>query len=71
MAAAPEKFWMVVGDGPAAFRHKSRVDAVREARRLAGMNRGVMFVVVEAVSFARAVDVETGVFDPADDGVPF
>ncbi|KGJ01721.1 hypothetical protein IT41_19415 [Paracoccus halophilus] len=70
----PAKFWMVKGNGPSIAMHSSREIAEGEAARLARMNPGVQFFVMEAVVCHRRVDVERialdGQPDPRDE-IPF
>lgn len=54
----PCRFWMVKGEGPARFCHASLAEAETEANRLARANPGHAFVVLEAVSVHRKLDVE-------------
>lgn len=61
-----QQFWMVKGDGPAVAKHSCRADAEREADRLARLNPGVEFYVLEAVAGHRKLDVERVSFDPSD-----
>ncbi len=54
-------FWMVwnpMGRAP-TFKHRTKGGAQLEAERLARLNRGETFFVLEAVSMSKAVDVET------------
>lgn len=44
----PTKFFMVASDGPSVARHWTREDAEMQARRLAFMNSGVEYYVMEA-----------------------
>jgi hypothetical protein len=55
-----EKFWMVWNDGNrnSAYKHPSEQSAKNEAERLAMLNPGQLFHVLEATSFCRANDVE-------------
>ncbi|UFM64203.1 hypothetical protein LOS78_01650 [Paracoccus sp. MA] len=70
----PAKFWMVKGDGPASAMHGTREAAEGEAARLARMNPGTLFFVMEAVACHRRVEVERialdGKPDPRDE-LPF
>lgn len=58
MAQAPEKFWMVQGQGPAHCRHASQASAEAEAQRLARSYPGQTFFVMEAVAAHRKIEVE-------------
>lgn len=70
-----EQFWMVWNPNrnPPAYRHTSQAAAEAEAERLARLNPGEHFIVLEAVS-ARVVDnmhridMRNG---GMDDGIPF
>lgn len=74
-------FWMVYGAGQGAptMRHKSRMSAVSEAKRLARMVPDVAFFVLEATHHVIKRDVEVTLTDsdfaevgtsPPDD-IPF
>lgn len=54
------RFWMVygMGQGQPTARHKTFDSARAEASRLARLNPGIDFFVLEAVGAARKVDVE-------------
>lgn len=69
------KFWMIKGAGPTSVRHPRRDIAESEADRLARQNPGEVFVVMEAVSAHRIVDVERIRFRDDDAGndekIPF
>lgn len=70
----PTTFWMVAGDGPSRYRHESRYEAEREAKRLAALNPDQWFFVVEAVSAHIKNDVISVSLrgkDDGDDGIPF
>lgn len=73
--AAPRRFWMVKGQGPANFPHDSRASAEREAERLARCNPGECFYVLEAVTAHIRHDVHRIVLTDADaipdDELPF
>lgn len=65
-----DRFWMVwnpEGNSP-KHQHWSRESASAEARRLASLNPSTDFYVLEAVGFARKVDVE---YRQLDCEVPF
>lgn len=68
-----QRFWMVSSDGPCNYRHASRHEAEQEAKRLARLNPGHWFYVVEAVSAHRRIDVESvnlRADQSNDDGIP-
>lgn len=69
----PQQFWMVKGPGPASATHPSRRSAEVEARRLAALNPGSAFCVMEAVAVYRHVAVERHAFDGHDEdgSIPF
>lgn len=53
-------FWMVYGDEqrPPVVKHQTRTLAETEAKRLARLNPGIKFYVLEAVSLAEKIDVQ-------------
>ena len=63
----PAMFWMVKGDGPAVVCHESRAVAESEAERLARLNPGTPFFVLEAIACHRRVDVERISLDGRND----
>ncbi|QRY69199.1 helix-turn-helix transcriptional regulator [Ensifer sp. PDNC004] len=70
------KFWMVYGIGQQqpTYRHYSFSQAADEAKRLAGQNPGIQFVVLEALEAFKAERpriITIGVVEDADDGIPF
>lgn len=67
------KFWMVLGLGTPTFRHESRVSAKAEAERLARMNPGQSFVVLESMATVVKSDLAWSVHGDCDDPseVPF
>lgn len=70
----PTTFWMVAGTGTSHHRHETRFSAEVEAKRLAAMNPGQWFFVVEAVSAHIKNDVISVSLrgkDDGDDGIPF
>lgn len=75
MSAAIEPFWMVygIGQGAPTHRHSSKQAALNEASRLARLNSGVAFVVLEAVTGVIKNDVRIFEIDGKgyDDGIPF
>lgn len=72
---APRRFWMVKGVGPTQHRHVTRADAECEAERLARLNPGERFFVLEAVTAHIRYDVHRIVLKDADamddDELPF
>jgi hypothetical protein len=52
------KFWMVLGSGPSRCRHPSKESAKNEAERLARLNPGSEFVVLEAIATVVKQDVQ-------------
>lgn len=75
-----KKFWMIKGPaGGARFKHESRESAEGEAFRLAKMNPGETFYVLEAVAAHEKIEVHRVSFDGCDrrgfkeesDEVPF
>lgn len=52
-----KKFWMVLGNGVPVYRHETPEEANCEAERLARLNRGQEFVVLEAVAKVCVSDV--------------
>jgi len=57
-ARADGKFWMVQGGGPATLRYPEKAAAEKEAERLATVNPGKEFFVMEAVTRVRTPTVE-------------
>lgn len=51
------KFWMVVGRGTPTKRHESYQSARTEAERLAKLDRGQPFTVLESMVTAKVTDV--------------
>lgn len=75
--SAPSPFWMVYGDGQYAptVKHDSREKAETEAKRLARINAGIKFFVLQTISMAEKPDVTfvrltRGARD-IDDEIPF
>lgn len=66
-----EQFWMVKGGGPSFHKHATRTSAEAEAKRLAGMNPGKLFYVMEAVAAYRCNQVERIAFREEDEEIPF
>ncbi|WP_028029914.1 hypothetical protein [Gemmobacter nectariphilus] len=74
--AAPRPFWMVKGAGPTNAIHATRMDAEREADRLAKQNPGVNFYVLQAIACHRKIEVERvslieATLDMDDEEIPF
>jgi hypothetical protein len=68
-----KQFWLVWspnGLAPPRFRHDTKQAAETEAVRLARLNRGEEFFVLEAVSSARVQDVQLTDLRSGDD-LPF
>ncbi|WP_201829608.1 hypothetical protein [Microvirga zambiensis] len=58
--------------GPPTFRHPTYDDARREAVRLAGLNRGQEFIVLEARAIAKLREpVEVRELRDAEEYIPF
>jgi hypothetical protein len=54
-----KKFWMVKGNGPTNFKHRSKEAAMAEAERLANQYPGSEFYVLEAICIKKASNMET------------
>lgn len=54
---ARQKFWMVLGRGTPTFRHYTKASAVTEAERLASLNPGQEFHVLESLAACKKQDV--------------
>jgi hypothetical protein len=54
-----KKFWMVKGNGPTNFKHRSKEAAVKEAERLANVHQGKEFYVLEAICIKKASKMVT------------
>lgn len=53
-ATAPQKFWMITGDGNSPkMRHYNMQDAQNEATRLARANPGIEFFVLQSVEMVE------------------
>jgi hypothetical protein len=67
-----KRFWMVwnVGNRAPAYKHHSLKDAEIEAERMAKINPGSEFVVLEAVSACKYVTPVTWV-QLSDEDIPF
>ena len=52
-----QKFWMVLGNGTPTYRHGSIVSAKVEAERLANLNRGHEFTILESVGHVVRADL--------------
>lgn len=72
MEAPP--FWLVWspnGDRSPSFKHLTEADAEREAERLADLNPGREFYVVQPTYHVVAQRRFTTRFGTSDDGIPF
>lgn len=70
----PDQFWMVLGveRGAPTVRHPTRPAAEAEANRLARLNPGEFFVVLEAVSAVAKRDLDVITFRASErDPIPF
>lgn len=65
------RFWMVKGGGPSFHKHETRAAAEAEAMRLAGMDPGKLFYVMEAVAAHRCLAAERIAFREEDPEIPF
>lgn len=64
-------FWMVKGRGPTTYQHDTLDSAKREAERLARMNPGETFTVLQAVGAVVKQDVQwTGFGQSINDEQP-
>ena len=71
---ARDKFWMVLGSGTPTYRHPSKATAVAEAERLASMNPGQEFAVLESLAVCKKTQIlweATSVDSSESDDVPF
>ncbi len=66
-----DTFYMVKGDGPTNFRHETREDAEREARRLARENPGTPFFVLVAIGGFVKDDLHSIQLRIREDEIPF
>lgn len=72
-----ERFWMVKGAGPTQCIHATAAEATKEAKRLALLNPGEPFYVLEAISVHVKHDVDSralgnpGWRTGEDDYIPF
>lgn len=71
-----QKFWMVVGLGVPYYKHTTEHSAATEAERLASLNPGEEFTVLESVASVKKSDMRwvthEDVRDPSGSGdVPF
>ena len=66
-------FWMVLGNGTPTFRHYSEQQARIEAERLARMNPGSAFTVLESIATVVKSDLSWSLHHPdaQDDSIPF
>lgn len=71
----PQQFWMVYGAGQRdpTCKHASRMDAFREAKRLARMNPEIEFFVLEAIDMVVKRELIEFHFraDEHDQDIPF
>lgn len=51
-------YWMVMGHGRPIYRHASQESAEIEAARLARLNPGCDFVILQALKIARKSDIQ-------------
>lgn len=65
------KFWMVWNEGrmPPRKKHPSRLEAEKEAERLAKYQPGDKFIVLEAIAMVSLGKLNWTVFEPED--LPF
>lgn len=54
---ARSKFWMVLGHGEPVYRHSTKSTAAAEAERLARLNPGSEFIVLESVAVCRKTEL--------------
>ena len=69
-----DKFWFVWnGNGltPPKFKHTSESSAREEAARLARLNRGHTFVVLESKASVQSTDVQWWEYDWGPQQIPF
>lgn len=69
-----EKFWMVLGSGTPAYRHPSKSTAIQEAERLARLNPGEEFVILESLAVCKKQDLlwePTNIDNSESSHVPF
>lgn len=52
-----DKFWMVLGSGTPTYRHSSAMVAKAEAERLARINPGQSFTVLESLATVCKTDI--------------
>ncbi|WP_298967708.1 DUF2188 domain-containing protein [uncultured Methylobacterium sp.] len=77
MSDEQKPFWMVYGEnkGAPTFRHATKVEAIREATRLARSNPGTAYFVLEPTTIIDLPVVRirefNGVKFVEDDGIPF
>lgn len=73
MNEANGRFWMVYNDGPTGrtptYKHPSLELAKQEAERLATLNPGMRFRVLEAQGFMHITP--PSIWTPAEDGCPW
>lgn len=64
-------FWMVKGHGPTQCQHDSLASAKTEAERLARLNPGETFTVLQAIGAVKRTDMQwTGFGQSMTDGEP-
>lgn len=68
-----QKFWMVVGLGVPYYKHTTEHSAATEAERLASLNPGEEFTVLESVASVKKSDLQwvTHEVKPNYGDVPF
>lgn len=66
-------FWMVLGSGTPTYRHNTLMSARQEAERLATMNPGSTFYILEckAACVKSQVQWAEAVWDETGDEIPF
>lgn len=69
------KFWMVLGSWAPTFRHPTKKSAAGEAERLAKLNPGYEFVVLESIATVKKTDIQWELNDVdnsvEDESIPF
>lgn len=68
-----KKFWMVMGErsSSCSFRHPTEQAAKAEAERLARLNKGEAFIVLEATDAVCITDTRWVKLGVADEEIPF
>ncbi len=65
-------FWLVwSGGGSPTYRHDDEGRAIAEASRLARLNPGTSFAVLESIAVVKKSDVTIERCDPMGDDIPF